>query len=156
MRTYLYNTVLNQRTRHNKLVREKEVSYNMDEEFTSPFAVHKVMTRLFGMDKKAEEYMFMVALNTKCYPLGFFEISHGTVNTTIVSPREIFVRATLVGATNIIIVHNHPSKNSTASMEDIKVTKRIKEAGELLGINLIDHVIIGGKSYNSLKERGVI
>lgn len=156
MRTYLYNTVLNQRTMHNKLVREKEVSYNLDEEFTSPFAVHNVMTRLFGMDKKAEEYMYMVALNTKCYPLGFFEISHGTVSTTIVSPREIYIRAILTGATNIIIVHNHPSKNPAASMEDVKVTKRIKEAGELLGINLIDHVIIGGKSYNSLKENGII
>jgi DNA repair protein RadC len=110
---------------HNKLVREKDISYDLEEEFTSPCIVHNVMTRLFGMDKKAEEYMYLIALNTKCYPLGFFEISHGTVNTTIASPREIFIRAILTGASCIIICHNHPSKNPAASSEDIEVTKRI-------------------------------
>lgn len=156
MRTYLYNTVLNKKTMHNKLIKEKEVSYEIEEEITSPNIVYKVMTQLFGMDNKAEEYMYMIALNTKSRPLGFFEVSHGTVNTTLISPRELFIRAVLVGSTNIIICHNHPSKNADASTEDIKATKRIKEAGELLGINLIDHVIIAGKSYNSLKEKGII
>lgn len=156
MKSYIYRNEINPRTLHNKLIREKEVFYDTEEAIKSPDIVHKLMTELFGLDKRAEEFMYLIALNTKSYPLGFFEISHGTVNTTIISPREIFIRALLSGATSIVICHNHPSKNPVASMDDISVTKRIKEAGELVGISLTDHVIIGGKTYYSLKEKGII
>ena len=156
MKSYIYRNEINPRTLHNKLIREKEVFYDTEEAINSPDIVHLLMTELFGLDRRAEEYMFMIALNSKSHPLGFFEVSHGTCNTTVVSPREIFVRGMLAGAVSVIICHNHPSKNPTPSMEDISVTKRIKEAGELVGITLTDHVIIGGKTYCSLKEKGII
>lgn len=156
MKSYIYRNEINPRTLHNKLIREKEVFYDVEEAISSPDIVHRLMVQLFGLDKRAEEFMYLIALNTKSYPLGFFEISHGTVNATVISPREIFIRALLSGATNIIICHNHPSKNPTPSMEDIAVTKRIKEAGELVGISLLDHVIVGGRTYCSIKEKAII
>jgi len=155
MKSYLYITVLDEKTMHNKLIKEKVVVYDLEGQLSSPDKVHKIMTDVFGMQKRAEEFLFMIALNTKCRPLGFFEISHGTVNASIVSPREIFIRAILSGATSIIITHNHPSFSSEPSIEDIKITKRIKEAGELIGIKLLDHVIIGGETFCSLKEKGL-
>ena len=85
----------------------------------------------------------MISLDYKCHPLGFFEVSHGTVNSSIVDPRSVFIRALLSGATSIILCHNHPSGDCTPSKEDVLLTKRIKEGGELLGIELLDHVIIG-------------
>lgn len=156
MKTYLYGTVINQKTMHNRLVKEKEVYYDGGGSLNSPEKVHNLMTEVFELDRKAEEYLYMIALNTKCKPIGIFEISHGTVNASLVSPREIYIRALLTGASFIFIIHNHPSKDCSASVEDIRVTKKIKEAGELVGIRLIDHVIIGGKSFNSLKEKGII
>jgi DNA repair protein RadC len=156
MKIYLYGTAINQRTMHNKLVKEKEILYNVDGGLSSPEKIHKLMTEVFELDRKAEEYLYLIALNTKCKPIGLFEVSHGTVNASLVSPREVYIRALLTGATNIIIAHNHPSKDCTASKEDLLTTRRLKEAGNLIGIKLLDHIIIGGKNYNSLNEKGMI
>lgn len=156
MKIFLYGTVINQKTKHNRLVKEREVYYDARVGLFSPDKIHKLMTTMFGLDWKAEEYLYMIALNTKCKPIGIFEITHGTVNASLVSPREIYIRALLAGATYIFMIHNHPSRDCTASVEDIRVTKKIKEAGELIGIKLLDHVIIGGRRYNSLKEKGII
>jgi DNA repair protein RadC len=79
MKSYIYRNEINPRTLHNKLIREKEVFYDTEETINSPDIVHLLMTELFGLDRRAEEYMFMIALNSKSHPLGFFEISHGTV-----------------------------------------------------------------------------
>lgn len=97
----------------------------------------------------------MIATDTKQKVLGVFEISHGTVNTSLISPREVFIRALLCGADYIILVHNHPSGNSHPSMEDKKVTERIKECGELMNIKLLDHIIIGD-DYYSFQEIGTM
>jgi DNA repair protein RadC len=82
-------------------------------------------------------------------------ISEGTVNTSIMPTREIFVQALKHEAVNIILLHNHPSGDPTPSAEDIRVTKRIKEAAALVGITLMDHIIIGDNKYASLKEQGL-
>lgn len=83
-------------------------------------------------------------------------ISIGTVNASIMSPREIFVLAVKYEAVYIILLHNHPSGDPTPSKEDIMVTKRVKEAGQILSISLMDHIIIGDNRYISLKEQGMI
>lgn len=83
-------------------------------------------------------------------------ISIGTVNASIMSPREVFLLALKYEAVYIILLHNHPSGDPTPSKEDISVTKRMKEAGELLGVTLMDHIIIGDNRYISLKEQGII
>ena len=80
----------------------------------------------------------------------------GSVNMSIVSAREIFREAVKFGSANIIISHNHPSGNPEPSKEDINVSIRIKECGEIMGINLLDHIIIGRNNYTSLKEKGII
>jgi DNA repair protein RadC len=83
-------------------------------------------------------------------------ISEGTVNTSIMPTREVFVHAIKEEAVNIILLHNHPSGDPTPSAEDIRVTKKLTEAGNLIGISLMDHIIIGDNRYISLKEQGLI
>ena len=83
-------------------------------------------------------------------------ISQGTVNVSVVSPREIFIEAVKHHAVSLVMIHNHPSGDPAPSREDINLTKRVKEAGELLGIRLLDHIIIGDNCYISLKERGIL
>lgn len=109
----------------------------------------------------AEEYFLAFFLNSKNQISGFSEVSHGTVSETIVHPREIFKGAVLSNASSIIIAHNHPSGVLTPSQEDDEVTQRIKKAGDILGIRLLDHVIVdtdseGGRSYFSYREAGKI
>ena len=83
-------------------------------------------------------------------------MSTGTVNISIVPVREILIQALKEEAVNIILVHNHPSGDPSPSTEDIRVTKRVKEAGDLIGITLMDHIIIGDNKYISLKEQGIL
>ena len=97
----------------------------------------------------------MICLNTKNKVIGVFEISHGNVNSSIVGTREVFQKALLANAFSIILMHNHPSGECTPSREDIEVTKRLVEAGKILGIEVLDHLVIGDR-YCSLKEKGYL
>ena len=78
----------------------------------------------------------------------------GTLNASLVTPREVFKTAFLQNAASIILAHNHPSQNVTPSQEDIDVTKRLQEAGQLLGVEVLDHLVISETNYLSLKEKG--
>ncbi len=153
MRVTTYNTKLNE-DRLNILVKEKTVNYQTNN-ISNPQSVFEMMNTLFDMGNLAEEYMYMIALNTKGKVIGVFEISHGTINASLINPREIFIRALLCGAAGIIIAHNHPSGDTSPSAEDKHATKRIKDAGDLMGIKLLDHVIIGD-NYFSFKENDLL
>ena len=96
-----------------------------------------------------------ICVNTKNKVTGVFEISHGTVNASLVTPREVFQKALLANAVSIILMHNHPSGESTPSREDIEVTKRLVEAGKIVGVEVLDHIIIGDR-YVSLKGKGYV
>ena len=98
--------------------------------------------------------MKLLLLNTKVKLIGETNISKGTVNASLISPRELFVEALQKNAVSIILLHNHPSGDPTPSKEDILVTRRIRDAGELIGIELLDHIIIGDNCYFSLREKG--
>ncbi len=124
--------------------------------FNNALEIKGLMTEVFNLDSKADEYVYMIAFNNKMKVLGVFEVSHGTVNYSPIEPRGLFMRALYVGATNIVLVHNHPSGEIYASKTDRAVSERIKEAGELLGIKLIDHIIIAGDGYYSFKENNLI
>lgn len=102
------------------------------------------------------EQMILLLFDTKNRLLKELIISIGTVNASLASTREIFVEALRYEAVYFILVHNHPSGDPTPSPQDIAVTKRIQQAGELIGINLEDHIILGEHRYISLRERGVI
>ena len=103
-----------------------------------------------------QEQLHIMLLNTKQRLIRDILISQGTVNASIASPREIFLESLRYHAVYIIMVHNHPSGDPTPSQEDKNLTMRVKEAGNLIGIQLIDHVIIGDNSYISFRERGIL
>ena len=106
-------------------------------------------------DKK-QEYFYAVYLDTKGNYLGKKCLFIGTINNSVVHPREIFKEAYLLSANGIICIHNHPSGDVTPSKEDILLTLRIKEIGMIHGINLLDHIIIGNNSYYSFYDNGKI
>ena len=139
----------------NTLVKEKGLNCPVAEA-KSPREIADILHHAVRLDCKAEEYMYMLAFNTKMNLLGLFEISHGTVNETMLSPREIYIRAFLCGATSIILAHNHPSGDVMPSEADIITTKYIRDAGKLLNIPLRDHVIVSREGVFSMLEEKII
>lgn len=107
------------------------------------------------MRHKEQEQFRMMMFNTRQAMVGDVLLTKGTVNASLAAPREIFIEALKYQAVSLILVHNHPSGDPEPSGEDIRLTKRVKEAGELIGICLLDHIIIGDRAYASLKERGL-
>jgi DNA repair protein RadC len=105
-------------------------------------------------DKK-KEYFLAVLLDTRNRLIRVAEISVGSLDSSIVHPREVFKEAISASAASVIFVHNHPSGDTEASEDDIHLTKRLNEAGEIVGIDVLDHVIIGGEGYTSLKRNGL-
>ena len=103
-----------------------------------------------------QENMKLLMLNSKTMLIGECDISKGTVNASLITPRELFIEALQKNAVAIIIMHNHPSGDPSPSQEDIYTTNRIKEAGELIGIKLLDHIIIGDNCYISFREQGML
>lgn len=102
------------------------------------------------------EYFKIAILDTKNQIITIENISIGNLNSSIVHPREVFNRAIKRSANSIILVHNHPSGDPTPSSEDINITNRLIEAGGILGIKVLDHIIIGDNKYISFKERNII
>lgn len=129
-------------------------SIDREELFSSPDVVAAYFME--EMRHKEKEELRVVFLNTKGRRLHDTVISIGTVNSSMVSPREIFLEALKFQAVSIILLHNHPSGDPAPSREDILVTGRVAEAGKLIGISLTDHIIIGDRCYISLKERGML
>lgn len=103
-----------------------------------------------------EEHILLVMTDNKNQLLTDKVVSMGTVNMSIISPREIFLTAVKNRAVHIILVHNHPSGDPLPSKEDYEITKRIHESGELLNIPLVDHIIIGDNNYTSFRELGYL
>lgn len=100
------------------------------------------------------EHFWVVHLNARSLPLSLETVSIGTASASLVHPRECFKAAILVGASAVILAHNHPSGDASPSPEDMQTTRRMVRAGQLLGIPVLDHVILGGQgSFVSLKER---
>lgn len=103
-----------------------------------------------------QEVLKLIMLDTKNKVLGIKDVFKGSLNSSIVHPREIFGEALKRSSANIIICHNHPSGDPSPSKEDINITIRLKECGAIMGINLLDHIIIGNAKFVSLKEKGII
>jgi DNA repair protein RadC len=101
-----------------------------------------------------KEHFVQIYLNTKNGVIGRETISVGSLNSAIVHPREVFRAAIRRGAASVIFVHNHPSTDPSPSSEDIQLTSRLVEAGQLIGIEVLDHVIVGGERHLSLKQLG--
>lgn len=103
-----------------------------------------------------QEFLLLCMFDSKCGLIADTVISKGTVNNSVASPREIFMKALEKEAVHIILVHNHPSGSPVPSRADNVVTERIAECGKMLGIELSDHIIIGDRAYYSYREAGVL
>ena len=104
---------------------------------------------------KEQEEFHMMLFNTKQNMIGDVALSKGTVNASLATPREIFIQALKFQAVSLILVHNHPSGDPEPSREDVLLTRRVEEAGRVIGIPVLDHIIIGDGTYVSMKERGL-
>lgn len=155
MQINTYELILDTETKHSSLQLKEALSYPGDVMYT-PLAIFTMMVELFHLERMADEYVYLIAFNNKMKVLGLFQVSHGIGNASLIDPRGIFMRAVYIGASNLILVHNHPSGVIIPSKEDISVHKRLKEAGELMGIPIVDHVIIGSEGYLSFKEQEIL
>jgi len=138
-----------------KQVKEKGGLYALESDIiSSPFDAGNVIKIVLDLNSEAVEKFGIITLTTKNKVAGIHIISIGSLNTTIVHPREVFKAAILNNAASIILFHNHPSGDPTPSAEDIKVTKRLTDAGKIMGIAVLDHIVVGDGEYWSFKEKG--
>lgn len=122
--------------------------------FSSSHSIYSYFAPRFKNLKK--EFFISLLLDAKNRLIRECKISEGTLTNSIIHPREAFKEAIRESAASIIFVHNHPSGDPTPSRDDITVTERLKKAGDIIGISVLDHVIIGDGRYVSLKEKGVL
>ena len=122
--------------------------------FTDPASIARYYMEELRHEK--QEVMKLLMLNSKAKLIGESDVSKGTVNASVITPRELFIEALQKNAVSIVIMHNHPSGDPTPSREDLLTTKRILEAGLLIGIELLDHIIIGNNCYVSFREKGLL
>ena len=141
-----------------QVVKEAEVTYDcggqVPRQVGSPESTAALLCDVLEMDKEAEEICVMLSLDKKNRVTGMFEVSRGNLDQTIIHPREFFKRALSINASSIILAHNHPTGDVTPSSADYSVTNRLKDAGELLGIPLVDHLIIGDNKTDFYSFRG--
>lgn len=113
--------------------------------------VNQVRARLKG---RKREHLLSLLLDTRNRLLGLPTVSIGSLDSSIVHPREVFKKAISASAASVILVHNHPSGDPQPSDDDIKITRRLVEAGKIMGIEVLDHVIVGDGAYISMKNTG--
>ena len=136
-----------------KMVKESSFLYQIRQILSPSDAYEMIKEQLEELDR---EQFIIACLNTKNEPTNISVVTVGTLNKAIVHPREVFKTAILSNAASIMAFHNHPSGNAEPSQQDLQLTTRLYEAGELLGIKLLDHLIIGDGSFTSLKEKGYL
>jgi DNA repair protein RadC len=139
-----------------KVVAVKEEKDFKNTYLQSPQAVYDLLfiqDELLHCDR---EKFICLHLNTKNSLLSYEVVSVGSLNASLVHPRELFKGAILVNAASIILCHNHPSDDPEPSPDDVSLTKRLVESGNILGIPVVDHVIFSDKEFVSLKERGIL
>jgi DNA repair protein RadC len=132
---------------------EKESSYD-GYDIKDPQSVVKAI-RLSIRDK-AKEHFKLVILNTRNRIIAITNVSTGTLSASLVHPREVFKDAIRHSASSVVLVHNHPSGDPEPSEEDLRITRRLIDAGRIIGIEVLDHIIIGKQDFRSFKEKGLI
>ena len=124
------------------------------EPLRSPAASARLLNRILGHE--VVEVCGLLCLSTRHDLLAYHELSRGTLDSALIRPREVLRIALLGHASAVIVGHNHPSGDPTPSPDDIAVTQRLVRAGDLVGINVIDHVIVTGDGYVSLGQSGLL
>jgi len=137
-----------------KVVRERRAGYSRQQRVKTSGDVYQAFREHFAsLDR---EQFVVVLLDNKNVILGFNVVSVGTINSSLVHPREVFKPAILANAAAVLLIHNHPSGDPEPSAEDKAITRRLKEAGEILGIKLLDHVVIGDGHFVSFAEQQLL
>lgn len=131
-------------------------SYHVDDRHTynTPDDIAEFIQNSLDIQHCAEEYLYVLCFDTCNHLIGCFEASHGNVNTSIVSNREIMQKSLLIGAVKIALTHNHPADDLSPSDLDIQATKTVKEACKTIGIKFLDHIIVARSGYYSMKTQG--
>lgn len=150
MRIIEYTTHLND-DRIPVLVREKSSNIPSVDCLNNPKKIADMINTIYNATNLTEEYVWALAFNAKMKLIAIFEISHGLINGSLLTPREVFIKLCLCGAYGFVLVHNHPSGDCCPSTEDKNLTMQMRQCGELMNINLIDHLIVGN-GYYSFKE----
>ncbi len=135
----------------------KRENLEADEEnfdIKNPEAVFKLISS--SIKDKAKEHFKLILLNSRNKKIGISTISIGTLTTSLVHPREVFKDAITHSAASVVLAHNHPSGDPEPSEDDLKITKKLVESGKILGIEVIDHIIIGKNNFYSFREKGLI
>lgn len=145
-------TLLTIEARYRKEVVREDAPAWMSKRITS---ASQVFEMFYDLRLEAKEHFIALHLDGKNRIACLDRVSVGSLNQSIVHPRELFKTALLSSAAGILLIHNHPSGDPTPSREDLAITRRINEAGDLLGIKVLDHIIIGD-SYLSFAEQGLI
>lgn len=137
-----------------ELVREPSSVYlNENMPVVNPNAASEALVKLTGMDKSPNEQLWVLFLDSKSNIKGYYMASSGGLTSAVAESRNVFRGAILANSHSILLGHNHPSGDPTPSQDDIAITDRLVEAGRILGIRVLDHIIIGHEgSYTSMQE----
>lgn len=140
-----------------RIVKESGGRYDIDKQVSNPIKARDLFVEVLELDQRAEEVFAIATLDVHNKVTGVFEVSTGTLSSSLVAPREVFKRAILMNAAAILLGHNHPSTVPEPSSDDVQITKKLVKAGKILGINVVDHIVIGDKdNYISMKEKDLI
>ena len=126
-----------------QVVKEDGFPYACKATINRPADARDLLTGALGIHLEAEEVFVMITVDTKHQVTGIFEVARGHLSSCLVHPREVFKRALLVNAAAVFVAHNHPSGDTTPSRDDIATTETLERAGDILGVPLLDHLIIG-------------
>lgn len=156
MRIPIMDVILTE-NREPVLIKKQTRLYKDLQNICNPKDVVLLMTDVFQMNRQITEQVYLLTMDNKGTPLGFFFLNQGTVNSSLVDTRGIFIRILLTNASKFILIHNHTSGNPFPSSQDYWMTKRLKELSEVMGVTLDDHIIIGNEngdgSYYSFSEQ---
>ena len=140
-----------------KQIRTKRHRYDLEDyPITSPSICYKILQYTLDLKSEPVEKFGIISLNTRHKLIGIHIIGTGSLDQAYIEPREVFMAAMMNNAKSIIAFHNHPSGDPEASRDDIILTRRLLQAGRIMCIELLDHLITGERSYCSLKEKGFL
>ena len=155
MKIIIYNTYLNEDGAP-MLVKESSHYYPSINGVSDPLSIVEAMNTIFRHGWQTEEYMYLMCLTCTNKIIGIFELSHGSLMEQVLHPREIFKKAMLCNAAQIVLTHNHPSGEAMCSNADLTMAKTVAECGKLLKIPLTDHIIIARNNYFSFATEKLI
>lgn len=151
---YFYRTEIDDDLR-TIVVKDKKLK-GFSKKFANQYEVASFMNDNFYMEKLAEEYVYLICMNSKVRPIGVFQISKGDIDFSFFSIRDIFTKTLLLGSKYFMVVHNHPSGEYGPSKEDMDVSDRIEKASILLDVSMLDFLIIAREGCYSFCEHGLL